>query len=95
VQEVHAPPLHTIPAPQSAPFGALPDSTHTGEPVLQAVTPTRHGFPATVQLAPTTQAPQTPAALQTIPVPQAAPAGALLPPSTHVGAPAVQLNVPR
>src|SRR5450432_3688359 len=95
VQDVHAPPLHTIPAPQSLPFGALPDSTHTGDPVLHAVTPTRHWFLGTVQLAPTTQAPQTPTALQSIPAPQAVPAGALLAPSRHIGAPAVQLNVPR
>jgi hypothetical protein len=94
-QDVHAPPLQTIPAPQSVPFGALPDSTHTGEPVLHAVTPTRQGFPGTEQLAPATHAAQTPTALQTIPVPQAVPAAALVPPSMHVGVPPVQLRVPR
>lgn len=95
VQDVHAPPLQTIPAPQSVPLGAFPDSTHTGEPVLHAVTPTRQGLPATAHVAPTTQAAQIPTASQTIPVPQTVPAAALVPPSMHVGVPAVQLSVPR
>jgi hypothetical protein len=39
------PSLHTIPAPQEIPAGALPISRHAGVPLVQSMAPTRHGFP--------------------------------------------------
>jgi hypothetical protein len=62
-----------LPVPQDVPFGAFPDSRHTGAPVLQTVIPTRQGFPATTQLDPATHAAHEPAASQTMSLPHEVP----------------------
>ena len=59
------PPLHTLSLPHGVPVGVLPDSMHTGEPVLHAVVPVRQGLLAIAQLDPATHATHMPVALQT------------------------------
>jgi hypothetical protein len=93
-QAAQLPPVQTMLVPHTVPLGASEDSMQTGAPVLQAMVPRRQGFPATVQVAPAMHAPHVPVALQTMSVPQAVPAGTLLPLSLQTGAPPEQLNVP-
>jgi hypothetical protein len=42
LQELQLPLLQTFPEPQPVPFGAFPDSLHSGAPALQTTVPTRH-----------------------------------------------------
>jgi hypothetical protein len=94
VHATHAPPLHTLPLPHVMPFGTLPDSMHTGIPVLHAVVPVRHGLPATTQLAPATQGTQSPVALHTLSFPHGVPGGDAVPVSLHVEVEPEQLSDP-
>lgn len=87
-------PLHTCPAPHERPAPAFVESRHTVLPVVQLVTPVRHGAPGLLeQVWPATQAPQFPFASQTCPAPQLVPAALLLP-STHSELPLVQVVMP-
>jgi hypothetical protein len=79
----HAPSLQTCPVPHIVPFGMLPMSMQTGEPVLQASVPVRQGL-LTGHVAPTLQAMQVPL-LQTLSTPHIVPSGASVAWSTHVG----------
>jgi hypothetical protein len=88
------PPLQTMLAPQTVPLGASVDSMQMGVPVLHAMVPRRHGFPATVQSMPATHAPHAPLALQTWSVPHAVPAATFVPVSAQVGAAPEQTSVP-
>ena len=71
VQATQVPSIQTLPVPQDAPLGLLPEVTHTIAPVEHDVVPTLqgslkgHAFPAA-------HATQTPA-LQTLSAPQAVP----------------------
>jgi hypothetical protein len=94
VQAVQAPLLQTMLVPQLVPLATFADSTHTGAPVLQVIVPVRQGLPVMAQLAPAVHSPQTPAALQTLLVPQVVPAGMFVSASTHWGVPVVQESVP-
>jgi hypothetical protein len=94
VHDTQFPELQTRFVPQEVPLATFPDSAQTGAPVLQVVAPVRQGRFATVQLAPTVQAPQVPVALQTRFVPQLVPAGSSAPVSVQTGVPVVQESVP-
>jgi len=93
VQATQPPPLHTMFVPQEVPFAAFPDSVQTGAPVLQDVAPVRHGFPLTLQVAPTVQLTQLPVEPQTLFVPQPVPAATRVPVSLQTG-PDEQVSVP-
>jgi hypothetical protein len=94
VHATQAPALHTRPAPQLAPLARLvPVSVHTGVPVRQSVVPVWQALPAGVQLAPATQALQTPPP-HTRPVPQEAPSATLVPLSVQVAPDAPHTRVP-
>ena len=71
------PPMHTMLAPQLVPFGRLPDSAQTGEPVEHVVAPVLHTLPGW-QAEPAAHAPHAPA-LQTRSGPQLVPLARLLP----------------
>src|SRR6185312_4308691 len=94
VQEAQAPLLQTRLVPHEVPLAALPDSVQTGPPVSQVVTPVRQGLPETVQAAFAWQAVQVPVALQTLFVPQLAPAATSVPLSLQTGVPVEQASVP-
>ena len=94
VQAVQAPPLHTMFVPQEVPFAAFPDSVQTGAPVPQDVVPVRHGFPLTLQVAPTVQLTQLPVEPQTLFVPQPVPAETTTPVSLQTGVPVEHASVP-
>jgi hypothetical protein len=94
VHETQLPELHTRFVPQEVPLATLPDSAQTGAPVLQVVVPVRQGLPVTAQFAPTVQATQAPAALQTRFVPQLVPAGTFVFVSVQTGVPVEQASVP-
>jgi hypothetical protein len=80
---MQAPPWQTFPAPQTVPFGWLPDSTQTDAPVLHVVVPLLHGLPGTAQSAPAMHATQAPRPSHTWSVPQAAPAATFVFASMH------------
>ena len=88
------PPLQTWPVPQDIPSCALPDSRHTGVPVLHVVVPTRHAFPTTAHADPATHAPQVPDALQTMPAPHAFPLARFTPVSLQTGMLPVHVSAP-
>ena len=94
VHDTQLPELQTMLVPHEVPLATLPDSAQTGAPVLQVVVPVRQGLPLTVQLAPTVQSPQAPAALQTLFVPQLVPAGTSVPLSLQTGVPVAQASKP-
>jgi len=94
VQGVHAPPLHTRFVPQEVPFATFPNSVQTDVPVLQEMLPVRHGFPLTLQLAPTVQLTQLPVELQTLFVAQLVPADTRVPVSVQTGVPVKHESVP-
>ena len=88
------PALHTMFAPHEVPLATSADSVQTGAPVVHEVVPVRHGFPVTVQVAPTLQAMHAPALLQTLSVSQVVPAATLVFLSVQVGAPVEQESAP-
>jgi len=94
VQAMQAPALHAIPVPQEVPLGTLPESVQTAAPVSQDVFPLWHGLLGTVQLAPTVQLTQLPVELQTLLVPQLAPAARSVPLSLQTGVPVAQASAP-
>jgi len=94
VHVTQAPPLHTLSVPQGVPFGVLPDSMQTGDPVLHAVVPVRHGLLAMVHVDPATHAMQVPVSLHTLSWPQVAPGGRFMPVSPHVGVGVEQSSFP-
>jgi hypothetical protein len=94
VHDVHTPELQTMFVPHEVPLATFADSTHTGAPLLHAVMPVRHGLLGTLQIAPRLQSPQTPVALQTLPAPQAVPAGTMVVPALQTGVPVPQASVP-
>jgi hypothetical protein len=81
-------------APHAVPFATSAASVHTTAPVVHEVVPVRHGFPVTVQLAPTLQAMHAPALLQTLSVSQVVPAATLVFLSVQVGVPVEQASAP-
>jgi hypothetical protein len=91
---MQAPPLQRLPVPQGVPFGAFPDSRHTGAPLLQTVMPVRHGFPATVQGDPGTHDTHEPEGPQTMSFPQAVPAAMFMAVSVHCDVVAEQTRTP-
>jgi len=95
VQGTHAPePLQTMFVPQLTPGLLLVPSTQTGAPLVQAIIPFLQALLGlVVQDMPAVQATQVPEPLQTMFVPQLAPAD-LLPPSMQVMAPVVHMVVP-
>ncbi len=94
VHATQAPALQTMFAPQEVPFATFPAVTQTATPVLQVVIAVWQGLPVTVQLAPTVQLPQTPAALQTLFVPHVVPAATSVALSVHCGVPVAQASAP-
>jgi hypothetical protein len=70
-QVVQVPFEHTMFAPHDDPFGRLPDSWHTDEPVTHDVAPVLHGFVG-MQLVPAAHMTQVPP-LQTRSVPHTVP----------------------
>ena len=94
VHDMQVPELHTMFVPQEVPLATFADSTHTAVPLPHAVMPVRHGLLGTAQIAPTLQSPQTPVALQTLPTPQAVPAGTMAVPALQTGVPVPQASVP-
>ncbi len=94
VQAVQVPLLQTMFVPQEVPLETFPDSVQTGAPVSQAVLPVRHGLPLTLQVAPTVQLTQLPAALQTLFVPQLVPAATSVPLSLQTGVPVEHASDP-
>jgi hypothetical protein len=94
VQDTQFPVLHTMLVPHEVPLATFPDSAQTGTPVLQVVVPVRHGLPETEQVAATVQLPQTPAALQTLFIPQLVPAATSVLLSLQTGVPVEHESVP-
>ena len=94
MHDTQAPLLHTRFVPQDVPLATFPEAVQTGAPVAHTMIAVRQGMPASVQLIPAVQAPQTPVALQTMFVPQLVPAGRFVPLSVQVGVPVAQASVP-
>jgi hypothetical protein len=92
VHAVHAPLLHTMPAPQTFPLGALPPSMHSEAPVAHDVLPILHGL-SKEQVASGVQATQLPL-LQNILFPQGVPLPTAAPVSVQSGVPVAQDKVP-
>jgi len=80
VHDTQTPALHTMFAPHEVPLATSADSVQTTAPVVHEVVPVRHGFPLTVQVAPTLQVMHTPALVQTL--------------SVQVGVPVEQASAP-
>ena len=94
VHATQAPALQTLFIPHVVPFATFPATRQTATPVLQVVIAVWQGLPVTVQLAPTVQLPQTPAALQTLFIPHVVPAATSVPLSVHCGIPVAQASAP-